>query len=155
VVNGTPTIYVTNVDGRFFYNASASAMFNVGTQTPPAFTQQFPLINFNPPGGYACAGSTVTSGTRPLTDVDEGNPCALIIAQGTYPAPTPSLQAGVTPLYGYQDVLLTNLYVSDAADITFYVTYDDGFVWGVGPLNGVSGAPSQIEWTVYSPQPRL
>lgn len=154
--NSTPTIYVTNVDGRFFYppGGTQTAVVIVTTQTPPAFTQRFPLINFNPPQSYACASATVYSFTHPLTDADESNPCALIPAQATAPAPTPTLlQAGVGPLVGYQAVFLTNLYVSQAADVTFHVQSDDSFIWGIGPRIGdPSAQPTRVSG-LFTPGP--
>lgn len=151
VPNSTPTIYVTDVEGRFFYNGSGSHIFNIGTQTPPAFVQHFPLINFNPSASYNCNGTVVGSNTRPLTDADESNPCALIPAQVTTPV---LLQAGVGTLTAYQAVLSTTLYVSQAADITFNIYSDDGFIWGIGPLNGIAGNPQPIRLSgTYDPPP--
>jgi hypothetical protein len=152
--NSTPTIYVTNVEGRFFFGGSP--IFNVATQTPPAFTRNFPLVNFNPPAGYTCNGTYVDANTRPFTDVDEGSPCAAIVAEATISAPPPTptlLQAGVGSLYGFQDVLSTTLYVSQEADITFNLHSDDGFVWGIGPLNGIPGNPQPIRVGGYYDPP--
>ncbi len=153
VPESTPTIYVTNVDGRFFYGGSTT--FSVGTQTPPAFTQVFPLINFNQPAGFTCNGTPVGANTHPLTDVDEGIPCAAIPAQATAPAPTPTLlQAGVGVLAGYQAVFSTTIYVSQPADVGFYLHSDNAFVFGVGPLNGVPGNPQPIRVSgTYNPPP--
>ncbi len=153
VPDSSPTIYVTNVDGRFFYGGDV--IFTASTQTPPAFTQVFPLINFNPPAGYTCNGTPVDGETRPLTDVDEGVPCAAIPAQATAPAPTPTLlQAGVGVLAGYQAVFSTTIYVSQPADISFYLHSDNAFVFGIGPLNGVPGSwqPYRVSGT-YDPPP--
>ncbi len=154
VPDTTPTLYVTNVGGRFFYGGSTS--FDLGTAIPPAFTQEFPLINFNQPGGFTCNGTPVGGNTHPLTDADESAPCALIPAQATAPAPTPTLlQAGVGVLAGYRAVFSTTLYVSAAAEITFEVHSDNAFVLGVGPLNGIPGnpQPSRVGGTYSPPLP--
>ncbi len=145
---GTPTMYITDVEGRFFYNSAGHAYFTVTTQTPPAFVQHFPVLNFNPPAGVVCAGTPINANTRPLTDANESAGCTPIVAQGTAPPPTPTLlQAGITPLAGFQAVFSSTIYVSQAADIEFKIEYDDGFIWGIGPLNGVPGGPQPEYWS--------
>jgi len=65
---GTPTVYISDVEGRFFYN-SGNRYFSVTTQTPPAFVQHFPVLNFNPTAGVVCASTPVDGQATPLTDV--------------------------------------------------------------------------------------
>ncbi len=151
---GTPTVYITDVEGRFFYNPGGHPYFDIATQTSPAFVQQFPVLNFNPTAGVTCASTPINGDTRPLTDVNESPSCTPIPAQATAPPPTPTLQAGITPLAAFEAVFSSTIYVSQAADIEFNIEYDDGFIWGIGPLNGVAGGPQpEFRSGTFEPPP--
>lgn len=146
-VISTPTIFITDVEVRVFYNDEGHSNFLITTQTPPAFTQHVPVINFNPTAGVICTPGPINALTRPLTDAHYVPPCAGIKVQATTGAPFPTptiLQAGVGGLQGFSAVFLSTIYVDQAADLTFNIEFDDGFVWGIGPLNGSVGGPQPV-----------
>jgi len=90
--------------------------------------------------------------------VNEVPYCTAIPAQVTVIAtpPTPTLlAAGEDPLRSFQVVFLSTIYVSQPADIAFNIEFDDGFIWGIGPLDGVSNGPQPefISGTFNPPPP--
>ena len=137
-VTPTQQISTTTVNGRFF-TSDGSGSFDIPPTQPPAFTQNFPTINFNPPSG-TIPGDTSGVGvnTRPFTNVTtdlNGNFTGTIVAQGN------GLQAGVGSLFTFQAVFTGTYTVASAGDVTFNFFSDDGFVFGIA--NGatrVSGA---------------
>jgi hypothetical protein len=149
----TPTVYVSSVDGRFFYNPTNSDQFVLTTQTPPAFDQQFPSINFDPSSLAGCSAATpIGQGTRPFTDLIPGTPCVEMTAGATLLSPTPTvLLAGVGGLAGFQSVFIGTLYVSQPGDVAFQVYADDGFILGIGPK--INGNGEQPGWRTGTFQP--
>jgi len=122
------------VYGRFFPNPTDSGPFTVTPSTPVSFTQQFPVILFNPPAdaNVHCApppAPPVDTGTRPMVDVipqpDGG--CATEVAAGE------GYQAGVGPLFRFQAVFTSTVTVAAAGDATFGLLADDGWTLALGP----------------------
>src|SRR6266851_4477725 len=96
------------VQGNFYPNPANSGAFDPSDITsPPTFTQQFPVIAFNPP-------------TDAIT-------CSLI------PAMANGSQAGTGTLFNFQAVFTADLNVASPGQITLTVSSDDGFVLGIGP----------------------
>lgn len=135
----TPTVNVstTSVKGQFF--AGACGYFCHTKSDTAAFTEFFPTIDFNPPGGTVPHNITgVSTGTRPFTDITtdvNGNFNGAVTAQGN------GLQAGVGSLFDFETVFTANYVVAKAGDVTFKFFSDDGFVFGLGGgATRVSGA---------------
>ncbi len=105
-------------------------MFNITPAQTPVFTQVFPGIDFNPAAGTVPGNTSgVTNLTRPFTAIAtdrSGNYVGAIVAQGGY-------QAGGGPLYNFGAVFTGTLNVPAAGQITFSITSDDAFIFGMGP----------------------
>ncbi|MEO6500622.1 MAG: RHS repeat-associated core domain-containing protein [Jatrophihabitantaceae bacterium] len=147
-----PTVNVstTSVKGQFF--AGACGYFCHAKSDTPAFTEFFPTINFNPPGGTVPHNiSGISTGSRPFTDITtdvNGNFNGAVTAQGN------GLQAGVGALFDFEAVFTANYVVAKAGDVTFNFFSDDGFVFGLGGgATRVSGvlvnAPSSTAFQDY------
>jgi RHS repeat-associated protein len=131
-------VSATTVTG-FFFLSDGSGIFDTPTSATPAFTQEFPVINFNPPGGtIPGTPSGLDDNTRPFTDVTtdlNGNFTGTIVAQGN------GYQAGVGPMFTFQAVFRGTFTVASAGNVVFDFFSDDGFILGIS--NGatrVSGA---------------
>jgi hypothetical protein len=121
-------ISTSTVVGRFFPGDN-SCFFDVSRTTPPAFSQEFPTINFNPPSTLTPGNtSNVTPFTRPFTDITtdvNGNFTGTIQAQGN------GLQAGLGTMASFNAVFTGSFVVSKAGNITFNFLADDGYVFGI------------------------
>lgn len=122
------------VQGTFYPNPTNSGSFDPSVLTsPPAFTQQFPDIGFNPPlGTLTCSNLTaanVNAFSLPLTDVvtNPDGTCSLV------PAMASGFQAGIGTLSDFQAVFTADLNVASAGLLTLNVASDDGFVLAIGP----------------------
>ena len=124
----------TVVTARFFY--PTCQCFGATPSMTPVFTQQFPTINFNPPGGsIPHMQSGVGDGSRPMVSVSTdvlGNFTGTTVVQGT-DANGVLHQAGNGDLFEFQAVLTGSLTVARAGQLTFSFFSDDGFIFG---LNG-------------------
>jgi RHS repeat-associated protein len=130
-------ISTSTVVGRFFPGDN-SCFFDVSRTTPPAFSQEFPTINFNPPATLTPGNtSNVTSLTRPFTDITtdvNGNFTGTIQAQGN------GLQAGLGTMESFNAVFTGSFVVSKSGNVTFNFLAQDGYVFGVsGGATRVSG----------------
>jgi len=130
-------ISTSTVVGRFFPGDN-SCFFDVSRTTPPAFSQEFPTINFNPPSTLNPGNtSNVTPLTRPFTDITtdvNGNFTGTIQAQGN------GLQAGLGTMGSFNAVFTGSFVVSQAGNITFSFLAEDGYVLGIsGGATRVSG----------------
>jgi YD repeat-containing protein len=125
----TPKLTSSPVTGQFF-PADGSGTFNITPSTTPAFTQVFPGINFDPAAGTVPGNTSgVTNQTRPLTNIvtdRTGNYAGAIVAQGD------AYQAGVGSLYNFGAVFTGTLSVPSAGQVTFTITSDDAFIFGIG-----------------------
>jgi RHS repeat-associated protein/uncharacterized repeat protein (TIGR01451 family) len=123
------SISTTPIFARFFAT-NGSGTFNTPATATPAFIQEFPTINFNPPGGTIPGNTSgVGTGTRPFTNVTtdlNGNFTGTIVAQGN------GLQAGVGSLFNFQSVFTGSFIVASAGDMIIDIFSDDGFVLGIG-----------------------
>ena len=136
------------VQGTFYPNPANSGSFDAVPTSPPDFTQQFPVIGFNPPAGtLTCSNITsadVNAFSVPITDVvpNPDGTCSLV------PAMANGFQAGVGTLSNFQAVFTADLNVASAGQVTLDVSSDDGFVLGIGPQGAnqpmrVSGTPME------------
>jgi RHS repeat-associated protein/uncharacterized repeat protein (TIGR01451 family) len=133
----------TTIHGNFFAEPPSAQTFVATTADTPAFGQDFPTINFNPPAGAVPHNiSGVGPQTRPFTDVVTdlvGN------FAGTIPAQGGGFQAGVAPMQSFDAVLQASFIVQAAGDVTFVVYHDDGFILGIGNgatrVSGIFVAP--------------
>jgi len=135
----TPTVSVstTSVKGQFFPGGCGNFCHAKGDT--PAFTEDFPTIDFDPPSGTVPHNITgVSVFSRPFTDITtdvNGNYNGSVVAQGN------GLQAGVGTLSNFDAVFTADYVVAAAGDVTFKFFSDDGFVFGVGGgATRVSGA---------------
>ena len=120
----------TTVQGNFFAEPATAQTFVAVKGDTPAFLQNFPTINFNPPAGTVPHNiSGVGPQTRPFTDVTTdlvGN------FAGTIPAQGGIYQAGVGPLQSFDAALQASFIVQAASEVTFVIFHDDGFILGIG-----------------------
>lgn len=101
--------------GRFFPNPTDSGPFTVTPSTPVSFTQQFPVILFNPPpdANVHCTPpltAAVNEAARPMVDVipqPDGSCATAVVAGNGY-------QAGVGPLFRFEAVFLSTVTVAAA-----------------------------------------
>ncbi len=121
----------TSVQGSFFAEPSGAQTFLAGPGSTVAFAQTFPTVDFNPPTktivGEPSSGPSPS--TRPFTDVStdiNGDYAGTVVAQGN------GLQAGVGSLNSFDAVFNSSFVVSKPGDVTFNVTSEDGFLFGVG-----------------------
>lgn len=126
------SISTTTVTGQFYLSdqSDTSGIFDTPASASPAFVQQFPSINFNPPQ-RAIPGDTsgVSPASRPLVDVTTdiyGKYNGTIVAQGN------GYQAGVGRMESFQAVFRGSFLVSRAGSVTFDLYSDDGFIFGIG-----------------------
>ena len=127
----TPPISISSVSGSFMPNVENSGPFTGTPTTPVAFTQEFPVINFNPPvGTVPCTNKTgVDITTRPFTDVvpQADGSCKTVPAQGK------NQQAGVGELTNFQAVFTGAFLVTSSTRVTFNFFSDDGWILSIGP----------------------
>jgi len=145
------TLNTASVSGTFYPNPSNSGAFDPSQLTSPVFTQSFPVIDFNPPTGAAvqCSVPTgVTDHTRPFTDVipNDGT-CTTEVAEGN------GSEAGVSPLFMFEAVFETSIAVSGPGEATFDFFSDDGWILGVGPVEGGTAQPTYVSGELYNPPP--
>lgn len=136
---GQPPVTIGPVSAAFYPNPHNSGAFDPGVLGGgPAFTQQFPEIDFNPPGSaqVTCSSGTgVNEYTRPFSDVvqySDGS-CGTI-----------ATQAGIGSMYSFQMVATANLVVAAAGQVTFNFFSDDGWILGAGPRVGGSEQPAYV-----------
>ena len=131
--------------GTFYPNPSNSGPFDATQLGNPQFSQPFPVINFNPSStaGYCSNNTGINSSTRPVTDVfaNPDGTCGTIPAQGN------GQQAGVSGLFEFEAVFLSNLNVASAGQITFNIPSDDGWILGVGSQGG--GQPTYVSGSLF------
>jgi hypothetical protein len=140
--NTTPTntpfpLLMTQVHARVLPNSGANygCSFVVTPGTTPIFTQDFPVVAFNPPTGVNIGCTPAAGpGTRPFTDMVPGTPgvaCGSVPMQ--YPVSgTPTWQAGVGPLNTFRTAFTGQFYAPQAGEVTFMFWSDDGWVLGIG-----------------------
>jgi len=147
-----PPVTIGTVQGMFFTNPTpGSGIFDPSVLTgQPAFTQQFPVIGFNPPPSPQAICSNVTHVdifSRPMGDVvpNPDGTCSVIPVAGN------GFQAGLDPLSAFQAVFTADLKVSSAGPLTFNVFSDDGFVLAIGPQG--TNQPTRISGPMVNPPP--
>ena len=150
----TTTVSTSTVHGNFFAENSSAQTFVATPSDTPAFGQEFPTVNFDPPAGTipnnppANAPAnypSINDTTRPFADVTtdlSGNFMGGITAQGN------GLEAGVGTLTSFDAELEAHFIVPKAGDVSFNVVADDGFILGVG-----NGATRVSGTYVGFPQP--
>ncbi len=139
-----PPISIGTVHGSFFPNPHNSGSFDAspttggglfggGTPTQPAFTQDFPTIDFDPPASSDvqkhCSNPTgINEYSRPFVDVapQSDGSCLTETAQGN------GQQAGAGGLSAFEAVFTATLTVAQPGQITFNLYSDDGWVLGAG-----------------------
>lgn len=128
-VTPVQNISTSTIFGRFF-TSDGSGGFNTPPTATPAFTQEFPTIDFNPPAGTIPGNNSgIGVNTRPFIDVTtdlNGNFTGSIIAQGN------GVQAGLNTLFTFQAVFTSTFTVASAGDVVLSFFSDDGFILGVG-----------------------
>ena len=150
IAAATP-VTIGSVQGTFYLNLANSGSFDPSALTSPAFTQQFPVIGFNPPAGaLTCSNITsadVNAFSRPITDVvpKPDGTCSLV------PAMANGIQAGIGTLFNFQAVFTADLNVASAGQVTLNVASDDGFVLGIGPQG--ANQPLRVSGTMVNPPP--
>ncbi len=140
VIWSTPTaaIATSQIHGVFYPVDSESTSFLATPASTPAFEQDFPTVNFDPPGGTVPNDhSGVGYFTRPFTDVTTdlaGNYSGTIVAQGN------GLQAGSGSMVGFDAVFTGTYTVAAAGNQTFNYFSDDGWMLAIsGGATPVSG----------------
>lgn len=128
-VTPVQNISTSTIFGRFF-TSDGSGGFDTPPTATPAFTQEFPTIDFNPPAGTIPGNNSgIGVNTRPFIDVTtdlNGNFTGSIIAQGN------GVQAGLNTLFTFQAVFTSTFTVASAGNVVLSFFSDDGFILGVG-----------------------
>ncbi len=128
------TISISSVSGTFLPNPSDSGGFTAAPSTSVTFTQEFPVINFNPPAGAVkCSNQTgVNTQTHPFTDVvpQPDGSCKTMVAKGS------TQQAGAGDMSSFQAVFTGSFLVTAPGRITFSLFSDDGWILSLGPNSG-------------------
>ena len=134
----------STLTGKFFVSDGSGA-FDTPITATPAFTEVFPVINFNPPAGTVPGNTSgVNVNSRPFVDVTtdlNGNFTGTIVAEGN------GYQAGVGPMYTFQAVFSGQFTVASAGNVVFQFFTDDGFIFGVG------GGATRVSGTYSNPPP--
>lgn len=129
-------ISISSVSASFFPNPSDSGSFQATPQTPVTFTQEFPVINFNPPEGIIkCTQPTsVGTQTHPFSDVvlQPDGSCKTMPAQSS----NGNAQAGAGDMNSFQAVFTGTFVVNAPGRITFNMYSDDGWVLSIGASAG-------------------
>lgn len=142
------------VHGSFFYNSNNSGQLDASFLMTPKFTQDFPVIDFNPPGSaqVGCSNSTgVNENTRPFTDVvpNPDGACSTTVAQGGgQQAGLGDLPAG---LFAFQATFTTMLRVAAQGQVTFNLFSDDGWMIGAGQRQGGTEQPRYVSGSLLNP----
>ena len=113
----------------------------------PLFTQNFPVINFNPPPNAITGISGLAdTNSRPFTNVITdfaGTQVGTIVAQGNgYLAGGNGQNPAATPLYTFRAIFTGQMTIAAAGNVTFDLFADDGYILSFG--NGattVAGDP--------------
>lgn len=147
-----PTVTIGTVSATFYPNPGDSGSFDPGQLSSPAFTQSFPVIDFNPPSSaqVGCSNATgVDENTRPFTDVipNGDGTCSTQVVAGA------GLQAGVGSLNSFEATLTADLTVGSAAQVTFNFFSDDGWILGLGRQQGGSAQPTYVSGQLSNPPP--
>jgi hypothetical protein len=138
-----PSVTIGTVAGTFYPNSNNSGAFDTSQLASPAFTQSFPVIDFNPPSSAQvnCTNSTgVDENTRPFTDVvpNSDGSCSTLVAAGN------GVQAGTGSLYTFEAVFQSTLTVDSPAQVTFNFFSDDGWILGLGQQQGGTAQPTYV-----------
>jgi hypothetical protein len=142
VAQSQPHVTIGSVQGDFYPNPSNSGSFDTSQLQSKAFSQTFPVIDFNPPASaqVACSNSTgVDENTRPFTDVvPAGGTCSTVIAQGN------GQQAGVGNLGQFEAVFSATLTIDAPGQVTFNFFSDDGWMLGAGQQVNGTAQPTYV-----------
>jgi len=151
-----PVVSMSPVTGLFFPNTSNSTTFGARPGMLKAFSQSFPVLDFNPPAALAPCATAVGPATRPFTDVvpRADGTCATLVAQGG------GFQAGVGALGSFFAVFAGRFTVSGPGRVRFDVHAPDGWIlsidrdWASGGVPAYvsgpqAGAPAAGAWLGY------
>jgi hypothetical protein len=147
---GAIPVSIASVHGAFYSNPNNSGQLDVSNLVTPVFTQDFPVLDFNPPASaqVRCSNNTgIGENTRPFTDVvpDPDGTCSTVVAQGG------GQQAGVGNLFTFQGIFTANLNVAAQGQVTFNFYSDDGWMLGAGKRQGGTEQPSYISGSMVNP----
>ncbi len=138
----------TEVTAQFFF--PTCQCFAATPSMTPVFTQQFPTININPPGGsIPHMQGGIGTGSRPMVSVATdvlGNFTGATIVQGN-DANGVLHQAGSGDLFEFQAVFTASVTVAKAGQLTFSFFSDDGFIFGLG------GGATRVGGVLFNPPP--
>lgn len=141
-------ISIGAVTGQFFQNPQNQGAFTAKPGDTVAFSQNFSVINFNPPSGaIKCSNNTgVNQYSRPFTNVEpqiDGS-CKTVVAQGN------GYQAGVGPLSAFDAVLQSKITVSGPSQVIFNFYSDDGWILSAGTSSD-GAQPSYVSGPLINP----
>lgn len=154
VAGSSPQVSISTVHGGFYPNPGDSGPLDLSQLSSPVFTEDFPVIDFNPPmsAQVSCSNNTgVNENTRPFTDVipNADGTCSTLVAQGG------GQQAGVGDLPGglfaFQAIFTANLSVAAAGQVTFNFFSDDGWMLGAGQRQGGTDQPAYVSGSDLNP----
>lgn len=147
---GIPTVVrvVGNVAATVYQSNQNDTAFTAYPGTKPAFSQNFPIMNFNADRrDIKCSNGSVSTLTRPFTDVVPhiDGTCSFIIVQGN------GKQAGVNQLFSFNMVMTGVFNVSQAGNVKFTYRSDDGWILSMDKAQGISNAqPTYVSGTRYN-----
>lgn len=147
-------VSITTVHGAFYSNPNNSGQLDVPNLVTPVFTQDFPVIDFNPPAAAQvnCSNNTgIDENTRPFTDV-------VPIADGTCTTTQAAgavglnvYYAGQGALFSFQAIFTANLTVAAQGQVTFNLYSDDGWMLGAGQRQGGTDQPTYVSGSLLNP----
>jgi hypothetical protein len=145
-------VSIATVHGAFYSNPNNSGALDLSNLVTPVFTQDFPVVDFNPPASaqVSCSNSTgINENSRPFTDVipNADGTCGTSVAQGG------GQQAGVGNLFTFQAILTADLTVAASGQVTFNLYSDDGWMLGAGQRQGGTEQPTYVSGSNVSPLP--
>jgi hypothetical protein len=144
-------VTLSQLEGIFYPNPRNSGTFDSRQLESPAFSQQFPVINFDPPvraqGGCAST-SHLGEFTRPYTDLitTATGQC------GTEVAGAGGSRAGRGRLTHFEAVYLASLNIAEAGEVTFKFRADDGWILAIGP-DRYQHQPRYVSGSLLDPPP--
>ena len=139
-----PPISLGQVRAMFYANPGTGPFDNAELANPPLWTQFVSQIDFNPTtgSGVSCANANgVSDNSRPFEDVvvNPDGQCQVVPMLANA-----QQEAGVGTLNQFEIVMLAPLVVSQAGDVTFDFTSDDGWIFGSGPVDGGTAQPTYV-----------
>jgi hypothetical protein len=156
-IAATIPVSISSVHASFYSNPNNSGRLDLSNLATPVFTQDFPVVDFNPPSAaqVSCSNNTgINENSRPFTDVvpQPDGTCTTNPAQGLGGQFGLTVeQAGLNDLFTFQAIFTANLTVGAQGQVTFNLYSDDGWMLGAGQRQGGTEQPSYVSGSMVNP----